>query len=133
MTFPALGIQKAVYAALTGDATLTALITGVHDQVPQTRAFPYVTIGDDTYAEFASHTFDGVEGTLQVHTWTQSGGRASAHAIQQNIYRLLHENYFSIAGVSAIVMRWEFSEILVDPDTVTYHGIQRFKIILGGT
>ncbi len=37
-------LQKAIYGALTGDSTLMAMITGVHDHVPQETAFPYVTV-----------------------------------------------------------------------------------------
>ena len=39
-------LQKAIYGALTGDSALMAMITGVHDHVPQDTAYPYVTIGE---------------------------------------------------------------------------------------
>lgn len=128
-----LKLQKAIYAALVGDATLSAKITGVYDSVPQSQSFPFVVIGEGDFEAFDTHTQNGFEGILTVHTWSRGRGRAEVLDLQSDLYRILHENYFSLTGYRVIVNRFQFQQTLVDPDGVTYHGITRFRIMMGET
>lgn len=128
-----LKLQKAIYAALTGDATLMAKIRGVYDSVPQAQEFPFVVIGEADFDPFDSHSQNGFEGILTIHTWARGRGRAQVLDIQDDLYRILHKNYFNLTGYRVIVNRFQFQQTLVDPDSVTYHGITRFRIMMGET
>ena len=128
-----LKLQKAIYAALTGDATIMAKVTGVYDSVPQSQNFPFVVIGEADFDPFDSHTQDGFEGIVTVHTWARGHGRAQVLDLQDDLYRIIHKNYFSLTGYRVIVNRFQFQQTLVDPDGVTYHGITRFRIMMGET
>ncbi len=128
-----LELQKDIYAQLTGDATLMAKITGVFDFVPDKQVYPFIRIGDVDYLDWGTHTFDGFEGTVIIHLWHQPGsrGRAPLHGIMEDIHRILHKNLFSIPDSTVVSMRFLSSQILVEQDAVTYHGITRFRILIG--
>ena len=127
-------LQKDIYAALTGDVILMAKITGVFDFVPQNQSYPYIQIGETDFTDWSTHTFDGFAGLITINLWHRPGsrGRAPLHDIMDDIYRILNKNLFSIPSSTIVSMRYDFSNIIVDPDTVTYHGVTRFKILIGG-
>lgn len=129
-----LELQKDIYGQLTGDVTLMGKITGVYDFVPDNKGYPFIQIGEIDFSDWSTHTFDGFAGVITVHVWHRPGarGRAPLHDIMQDIYRILHKNLFSIPDHTVVSMRYDFSQIVVDPDAVTYHGITRFRILIGG-
>lgn len=130
-----LELQKDIYAQLTGDATLMAKVTGVYDFVPDNKAYPFIQIGEVDFQDWSTHTFDGFEGTITIHLWHRpsSRGRAPLHDIMNDIYRILNKNLFSIPDATVVSMRFLNSQILVEQDAVTYHGVTRFRILIGGT
>lgn len=123
-------LQVAVYTALTADATLMALITGVFDFVPDGKAFPFVTIGEAEFQDRGSHNTDGWTTVMTVNTWSRARGRKGAYDIMTEIDRILHNGSLTISGSRAIVLLRDTATVLVDPDAVTYHGVQRFKLLL---
>ena len=133
MSFGPKEVQITLYNMLTGDVTLMALITGVYDFVPDNKAFSFVTIGEADWSDRGSQTTEGYTGTITINTWTQARGRATAHAIMAEIDRIIHNASASISGWSSLSLRRDFSTILVEDDAVTFHGVQRFKILIGQT
>jgi hypothetical protein len=49
------------------------------------------------------------------------------------VHTLLHDSSLSQTGFNLVNMRYEFSDVLRDPDGVTRHGIIRFRAITLGT
>lgn len=135
MTWAPLETQKTLYEALTGDAPLMALITGVFDSaaVPQGQAYPYVTIGETPMTERSNHTTRGFASELLIHVWYQNPGRGrkKVQEIQAEIDRILHAVNICIDGWNIISFRQTLVEVLIDPDNVTLHGIQRFNLLIG--
>ena len=82
-------LQQAIYTALTGDSALMAMITGVHDHVPQGAAFPYVTIGEAAAVDWRTVGHDGMELTLVLHVWSRERGRQEAKQVLAEIHRIL--------------------------------------------
>lgn len=128
-----LELQKQVYSKLTGNAPLMAKLSGVFDFVPQTQAYPFVQIGEAEFSPWNTKTFNGFDGSLTINLWHRPGsrGRAPLHDIMHDIYDLLHNAAVSITGVTVVLLQFEISNIIVDPDSVTYHGVQRFHVIMG--
>ena len=122
-------LQKAVFTALTGDATLMAMITGVHDHVPQDAAFPYVTVGEASVTAYGAVGIVGVETTLVLHVWTRSRGRKEAKLVIAEIHRILHDADLTVTGHDLVWLRFEQSRSLLDADGATYHGIVRFRAL----
>jgi hypothetical protein len=131
-----LELQKAIYDVLSNDYALGQLVTGVYDSVPQAAdagsdlPFPFVTIGDDTAIDWDTDTSVGKEATLTIHSWSRYRGRSEVKQIQGAIYEALHLSNLSVVGYTTVLCLSEFSESLVDPDGLTRHGVQRFRVIL---
>lgn len=123
-------LQQAVFAKLTSDAGLMAEVgERIYDFVPQTATFPYVRIGDGTSIDWDTVTSNGQEHTVTVHTWSQYLGRKEVKEIMGLIYGVLHHANLSPVGHQAVLIYQEFSEVMQDPDGVTHHGVQRFRVL----
>jgi hypothetical protein len=129
-----LPLQTRLFEILSGDATLAELIGAdrVFDFVPENEPYPYITIGDMESRDWGSHTHDGFEFDAHIHTWTKASGRKQALEIMARVYQLLHNLDISITDFPTITCREADRRIPLDPDGRTYHGIQRFRIVLGG-
>ena len=53
--------------------------------------------------------------------------------IMDRIHDLLHDSNLSVTGFNLVNLRFEFSDILRDPDGITRHGVMRFRAIILGT
>lgn len=124
-------LQESIYNVLTA-----GLSYDVYDQPPQSEdgalnaPFPYVTIDDykpnnnDTDTELA---FDG---QLQINVWSRHFGNKEASDIQKEIYDLLHRTQPAVVGYGVVDIQQQFAEVLKDPDGITRHGIQRFRVMI---
>ena len=125
-----LPVQAGIYTTLTNDVPLMALITGVYDIVPKEQLFPFITIGDVTQTDDSTKGVAGMDLTVTIHTWDQSDSRYRLKQIMGEVYRILHDTSYVVAGMNLINSRFEFSDVFKDPDGITTHGVQRFKIIV---
>lgn len=76
-------LQAAVYATLTGDAALTAIIgtDGVHDRLLNRTDMPYVLIREMTATDYGADG-DGMQEILLVlEAWSARAGHAEAQAL----------------------------------------------------
>lgn len=124
-----LQLQRSLFSAISGTSLISSLVTGVFDHVPSGQVLPYITIGQETAIDNSTHTKKGMDQTISVHTWSNATGRREAKMIMEQIYELLHEKTLPLIGHVMIMMRFEYSETIPDLDNVTYHGIQRFRVL----
>jgi len=123
-------LQAGIYTRLSG-----LLSVPVHDDVPAGDAdgtgapFPYVTIGEDTLAGWDSFTSDGAEATITIHVWSRARGRKEVKQVQGEIYDALHRQPVAIAGFDLVSCLFEQSVSMLDPDGITRHGVQVFRVI----
>ena len=127
MSDHSLGLQKTIFDALDGDSTLQSLVTDVFDFVPESTAFPYVKVGEETSIDNGTKTLQGNEHTLVIHTFSRYRGSKETKEIMSRIYALLHESDLTISGASLVNLRFEFSDVIKENDGLTTHGIQRFR------
>ena len=66
-------------------------------------------------------------------TSTLDTGAKETKNIMDRIHDLLHDSSLSVTGFNLVNLRFEFSDILRDPDGVTRHGVMRFRAIILGT
>jgi len=133
-------IQKSVFGKLTGDVPLMALVTGVFDFVPQAQAYPFIHIGEMNFNKTTSKGSDGIstriyDATLQVDIWHRPNpiGKGKLWDLINEVRRILDGNRtWTPTEYCLLVFDEDLSTVIVEPDTVTYHGVIRFKIILGG-
>ena len=122
-------LQQAIYTALTGDPTLMALITGVHDHVPQGAAFPYVTIGESTARDWGAAGVSGIEATLTLHVWSRTRGHKELKQIMAEVHRILHDADLTVTGHHLVYLRFVFARTTRDSDGATHHGLSRFRAL----
>lgn len=122
-------IQTAIYTRLTGDATLMGLVTGVFDAVPQEQTLPYVTIGQFEGEDWSTFAKLGEAYAVNLHVWNDSAkGQKTVQAIQSRVDTLLNRAALTVTGYVAVSCIREYVTVLQDPDGVTWHGVQRFRI-----
>lgn len=122
---------------LKGSAALTALLTtyasspAVFTHVPQDlTTYPYVTIYGIELNNEDTDATEAFTGVVNIHSWTDQRDMAVIGDIKSAIYGALHRTSADIAGYCITEMNQEFQTTLRDPDGITLHGVQRFKIML---
>jgi len=123
-------LQQTVFTALDQSSTLQNLVTDVYDFVPESTAFPYVKIGEQTMVDDGTKDKKGSDFTLEVHTFSRYRGSVEIKNIMSVVYDILHESSLSVSGASLVNMRFEFSDIIKENDGLTTHGVQRFRVFV---
>lgn len=98
-------IQRALYTKLGGDGVLMGMVSGVYDDVPQNSALPYVVIGDGNQNVRPSDAAVVTECQLELHVWTQAGGRKTALTILNRLHALLHLGTLTLSGYQLVTLR----------------------------
>ena len=75
----------------------------------------------------------GSQITVNLHIWSQYKGSKEAKNIMDRVHTLLHDTSLSVTGFNLINLRFEFADILRDPDGITRHGVMRFRAVMLGT
>lgn len=122
-------LQERIYEILSSDSTLTD-IGPVYDTPPDNEDYPYVTIGNDTFSEFDTHTTTGFDGSIQIDTWSQAMSKLEVKKMQKRIYELLHDIDLNLPNFKTTAFRCNLQDVLDDPDGRTKHGVQRFEFLL---
>ena len=134
MTVGQFELQSGIFTVLNSDSTLTnTLGVSIFDEVPEESSYPFVSIGEETVVDFDTKDLDGGDHTINIHVWSQYKGAKETKQIMDRIHTLLHNGSVSVTGFNLIRIRFEFSDILRDPDGVTRHGVMRFRAIILGT
>jgi len=130
MTAPAFALQKAVYAALIGNATAATLIGDrIYDAAPRAAAFPYVSFGDGSLRDWSTGTEDGTEHRLVLHAWSRERGKRETWVIVGALKDALHDQALDLDGHALVNLRFEFADAALDPDGITWHGVVRFRAV----
>ena len=126
-------LQSAIYTALNVSAITDTLSCGVFDEVIEGATYPFIALGEETAIDYSTKDLDGGEFTINIHVWSQYKGAKQTKEIMDRIHDLLHDSSLSVSGFNLINLRFEFSDILRDPDGVTRHGVMRFRAIILGS
>lgn len=125
---PSWPLQQAIYARLSGDATLvTTLGAAVYDEPPAGVAFPYVVVGDTTETPNDTMGVTGRDLTVTIHTWSRYRGMREISRMQDRIDQLLDRWLPTVAGWNSVHVLQEYFEALRDPDGLTRHGVSRYR------
>lgn len=123
-------LQVAIYNKLTGDSTLMSLVTNrIYDHVPQGAAFPYLAIGDDTLTDWSTFARLGQQATVTLHAWSREKGRKEVKAILSQVDTVLNRQELTLSGFTFVACVREFEETFLDADGITYHGVQRYRVM----
>lgn len=146
MTWAPQETQISIYNLFANDGSLSVLLnpdggttSKIFDHVPDGQPFPFISMDITPFRDRGSYTNEGWLGEIWIHSWYQAGqnsvtglGKKQVQLIQARVDRLLHNTYLAISGWRNLNLRRAMVNVMQDPDNVTMHGIQQFKIMLGG-
>ena len=122
MSIGQFALQTTIYNALNVSAVTTTLGCGVYDEVIEGNTYPFISLGEETAIDYSTKTATGSETTINIHIWSQYKGSKQTKEIMDKVHDLLHDSNF----------RFEYSDIMRDPDGITRHGVMRFRAIILG-
>lgn len=126
-------LQSSIYTALNVAAITTTLNCGVYDEVVEGNSYPFITLGEETAIDYSTNNLVGAETTINIHIWSRYKGSKQTKEIMDKVHDLLHDVSLTVSGVNLINLRFEYSDIMRDPDGITRHGVMRFRAITLGT
>lgn len=131
MAFHSYELQASVYAKLTSTASVNNLVGGrIYDDVPQGTAYPFIQIGEESIIDNSTKTLQGQSITVNVHVFSEYRGKLEVKNILSAIYDALHDSDMIVDEANLINFRFEFSDIVVESDGITRHGVMRFRAIV---
>jgi phage terminase large subunit-like protein len=132
MASAALDLQKAVFAALGGDASLTTLLGGpkLHDMTPAAVSYPYLTFGRTSGFDWSTGTEPGEEQIFTIHVWSKAKGRSEALQIAARVREVLEAGSLELESHNLVLLDYVFSEVRHDEDLAVQHGLVRFRALL---
>ncbi len=133
MTHAAFALQKAVFAELSADAELAALVGArIYDAAPRAAEFPYVAFGETAERDWGTGSGEGSEHRVTLHAWSRQRGKREALAIAERIVAALHDQALSLDGHLLVNLRREFGEVRRDDDggaEPTWRALLRFRAV----
>lgn len=126
-------LQQAVYAQLTGDTQLMALISGVFDEVTTAARMPYVVLADVHELASEAHDRGGVDASMVIDVWSVYRGYTEVATIAANVDRLLHRRALTVAGFTHVSIANETHQFMRDPDPDLRRCSTRYRIWLEAT
>ena len=133
MSIGQFALQSSIYTALNVSAITTTLACGVYDEVVEGNSYPFISLGEETAIDYSTNNLVGAETTINIHIWSRYKGSKQTKQIMDKVHDLLHDVSLTVSGVNLINLRFEYSDIMRDPDGITRHGVMRFRAITLGT
>jgi hypothetical protein len=129
-TDPVWEMQKAVYTALSGDATLTAMISGVFSHVPQDTAFPYIKFDNIIAKDWSTKSNLGIQATLPIHIFSRGRGDKEALNIAAEVKRVLDDAGLSMTGCTMVSLKFSDVKVSELSDGVTWQAVTGFRAMV---
>lgn len=119
-------IQEKVFAALND-----VISCPVYNMTPQKRPFPYVTIGQATNSVNDTDTTVNQNSVFSIHAWSQDTySDKEVKQIQGEVFNALYLIQFLDDDYSFTKNTFLSSQIFIDSDGITRHGIQDFNLTI---
>jgi hypothetical protein len=124
--------QKALYAALAGDAELGALAGPgrIYDDAPPGIRPPYLLLSGMEIADWSTGSETGAEIAFDIHVWSDRKGRKQA-ALIADAARLAAQATGALDPPHALVNLRHVSTLFErDPQTEYHHAVLRFRAVV---
>lgn len=125
----AAALQAAIYAKLSADPTITALIGGpkIYERTPNDETFPYVTFGASASQDWSTGTEQGDEHQIILNVWSRLPSKKQALDISNAIKASLEAGIMSLAGHRLILFRTTGVEAAYEKSFRGYRATLRFE------
>lgn len=122
-----LELQKAVVAALLGDAGFMQLIGAagnLYQDVAPNPTFPYVVIGDTHSTDQSVELLASSEIYSDIHVWSRADpGFVECKRLTDAVRRVLHDANLVLDTQRCVLIQHRITRHMRDPDGVTKHGV----------
>ena len=126
MKSPFLAIHKAIR-----DRIISATGREVYDDFPENTPMPHIIAGEIEGRDWSDKFQPGQELTATIHVWSDYPGKKEVAEIMDGVLQALTSEPLSLnSEFSAVCEGLDMSEIIIDIDGVTRHGILRFKYLV---
>lgn len=123
-------LLQAIFARLSGDATLTALIPGgIVDRLLPRALLPSIVIGDLESRDYSTATEKAEEHFLALEIWTDASGRKRAGEITARVKILLDDAALPLAGVSLVSLQFLSSRSRREAKSRNFLAEMRFRAV----
>lgn len=123
-------IQTAIYTTLKADGVLMGLVTGLYDNVPQNKNYPYIVIGESTEIRFEAFGHEGKNTTWTLHVWSRFPGFKECYEILNQINKTLDKAALTPSGHTLVSCDDEGAAAVRDPDGITRHLISNYRVVV---
>lgn len=108
MTSPVLALRRAMLAALSGDATLVALLGGarIFEEAPPGAPAPRIAFSDAQARDWSAQLSRGAEQMLVLTVWSGARGTREALDIADRVVAVLDEAPLTLEGHALIDLRF---------------------------
>lgn len=121
-------VQSEIYSKIDG---IVGLGAEVYDHAPQdSAAYPYIVLDPmDTIDNSTITETNAFVGQFNIHVWSDNKSSLETATIQKKIYDALHlASDLAPTPYEVGIIIQESSRILRDPDGITRHGVQTYRI-----
>lgn len=126
---PTLPIQEALYERASADPVLSELEVEVFDYVDEDhRPRTYVVIGEAFTTPDNTHGSIGWTTVATLSIWTEERGFRAAHVIKDRLIELFDHQPLEVAGFHHVETRFEFDQMLRDPQPTLRRALLRLRI-----
>ena len=130
MAAAAVELQKVIFAALRGDAAISAVVGNrIHDHAPANVRFPYLTFGRSSAYDWSTGTEIGTEHLFSIHVWSKARGKTETLELMGRVEELLRDGKLVPQGHHLVNLTPNFAESRFDEELSLYHGLLRYRAV----
>ena len=134
-------LQTAIFTALAGDSTLTAMLsdnwgaTAIFSDVPEVAEdenpdyYPFISFGQEVTSPFDDKQTTGGDAAIEINVWSQAGDYIEAKTVADRIHTVLHRQALTITGADHILTNFTTAEPSLDPDGITKRVLMLFAVL----
>lgn len=106
--------------------------SNVYDDFPsQDVAMPYIVMGEVSGRDWSDKFQPGQEVTSTIHIWSDYPGRKECAEMQDKILQALSREALNLGqNFRAVCSGLDMSEIIIDIDGVSRHGVLRIRYLI---
>ena len=124
-------LQKAIFARLSGDAALTALVgaNGITDRRLAEPASPLVVIAGIDSTDHSTATEAGEAHMVTLEAWSEAAGHRQAQAIAAVVRAALHDAPLALAGHHLVLLLHRDTRLKRDGKSRFHRAEMRFRAV----
>lgn len=130
---PGQTLWRAIYGALKANTTLSGLVDGIHDKVPDNpwgSRKAYISRGPFYGAPEDADCIVGQEITAQIDIWSRKSSRWEMDDLIDEVRRSLHEKELPLTDHALATIEVRLWRNTDDPDPAQQHGVVQIVAII---